>query len=1132
MKALKYYMVISLWLVASLASAQITRISGTVSDDFDVLPGVNIVEIDASNRMVNATVSDMNGNFVLPIKSQKNKVRFSYMGFKTVTLPINKTVFKLKMEENAKQLQTVEVKAKKKMKTSGLAIPEREVSFSAQGISAKEFEGLGITSVDEALQGRIAGLDIVANSGDLGSGSSMRLRGASTVSTLSSNEPLIVVNGNVWNVDLSDFDSSTANEEKFAQLLNVNTEDIEDIKVLKDATATAIWGSQGANGVIEITTKRGHRGAPQVSYSLKMTMTHQPKGVDMLNGDQYTMLLKEAYFNPKQETLIGQVQELNYNENDSEFLMFNKNTDWVDLVQQNGLRQNHYVSISGGDEKTLFRISGGFDHETGTIIKQKLNRFSTRMALDYYVNDRIKIISNFALTYTKNNRNYEGLLDIARRKMPNLSPYRYLRDANGNEYNTGEYYIVPRYAFTNHGALDAESTGPFSKYFNDQRDMHNPLAVAEYATNDQTTYDITPELELEYKLLGLDDSSTQLRYNGRVVMNIYNDYTDRNFPRSLVSTPYYDVGSANSYSRKNLAFTTTHTLTFQPHFKNEDHYLLAMGRFQLVSGSSSSQSSDVYRLPNDLKSVTSGGYITGLGSGFSEWRSLYYTFSTHYSYKSRYMIDFSMRVDATTKFGPNNRWGYFPGISGRWNIIDEPFMKWAREKLKMSMLSIRPGWGLVGNPPTADYLYMNTFSSGATYLNTVAMNPNGLKLTDLKWENKYTWNVGFDIAFFDDRLKFVLDLYHQTTKDMLMANAGIPSSNGWSGLSIRNVGDMVNKGWEFQILGDRLFKIGKFSMDVNVNFANNKNTITKMDPLILESLNIDWKEENGSLLQRVQIDNPFGSIYGFRSKGVYQYDYNTARNIARGTMPQSLSNYGSLQECLNAGITFPVVVNENGQWVADAEGDPIQQRFCYKAETDQGYKFRGGDAIYEDVNHDGNINQLDLVYLGNSLPKLTGGFGFKLHLDRWTLNAQFNYRIDYDIVNMARLNMEAMTSNNNQSQAVNYRWRKEGDQTTIPRALNNNMAANYNTLISDRFVEDGTFLRLNYLQLRYDFNPKLLKKWHLRQLNVYASANNLFCLTKYSGVDPEMGYGGYGVTTDNNPTPRSKSYTIGLTIGF
>ena len=1124
MKAIKYIITCCLLLTSTLAMAQISRISGTVSDEFDVLPGASVREVDASNRIVNATATDMNGNFVLPIKSTKNKITISFMGFKTQTLPINKTVYKITMEDATKTMKEVVKVAPKKVKTSGLEIPEREVSFATQGISAKEFEGLGITSVDEALQGRIAGLDIVANSGDLGAGTSMRLRGASTVSTLTSNEPLIVVNGNVWNVDLSDFDTATANDEKFAQLLNVNTEDIEDIQVLKDAAATAIWGSQGANGVIEIKTKRGRRGAPQVTYSVKMTMTHQPEGIKLLNGDQYTMLLKESYFNPQQQTYVGRIQELNYDENYSEFLMFNKNTDWVDLVKQNGLRQNHYVSVSGGDEKTLFRISGGYDHETGTIIEQKLNRFSTRMALDYYVNDRIKIMSNFSLTYTKNNRNYDGLLGIAYTKMPNLSPYRWLRDENGNEYNTGEYYIVPQYAFTGYGQLTAAQSGNF----NDQRDSHNPLASAKYAKNIQTTYDISPELELEYKLLGLDDDHTQLRYNGRVVMNVYNDYTDQNFPRSLLSNNYHDIGRAYSYSRKNLAFTTTHTLTFRPHFNNEDHALMALGRFQLVSGSSSNQSTDINRLPDRLGSVTAGGNVTGMGSGFSEWRSLYWTFSTHYAFKSRYVIDYSMRADATTKFGQNSRWGIFPAISGKWIISDEPWMKGVREKIKMNEFAVRPGWGYTGNAPGQDYLYLNTYSSGVRYLNQVVMNPSGLKLTDFRWEQVYTWNLGIDLKFFDDRFKVVVDLYRRITKDMLLPEALIPTSNGWNNLRFRNVGNMKNEGWELQFLGERLLKKGKFYMDAYINFANNINVITKMDPLVLKTFNHDWTEGNRSVLQRVQLNNPFGSIYGFRSKGVYQYNYNTARDIARADQANGTN---VLQENINAGKTYPIAIGASGNYVKDAKGDPVQMRFCYKPETNSGYYFKGGDAIYEDVNNDGNINQSDLVYLGNSLPRLTGGFGFTLHYDRWALRANFNYRIDYDILNMARLDMEAMVSNNNQSQAVNYRWRKEGDVTSIPRAMFGN-SSNYNTLISDRFVEDGSFLRLNYLQLNYSFDPKVLKNWHLKTLNFYASANNLFCLTKYSGVDPEIGYGGYGVTTDSSKTPRSKSYTVGVTIGF
>lgn len=1098
MKNLKYFILICCLAIASAVSAQgITSISGTVSDSFGPVMGAAVVEQDGSNRNISATVTDMNGNFTLKIKNPKNKLKISFVGLKTQVLPINKRVYKIMLEENVVAIKDVTVTAKRIMETSGLAIPEREVSFAAQTIDAKEFEGLGLTSVDEALQGRISGLDIVANSGNLGSGTSMRLRGASTISTVCSTEPLIVVNGDVWNVDQTDFDVNTANDEKFAQLLNINPEDIQKISVLKDAAATAIWGSQGANGVIEITTKRGHRGKPRLTYSCRLTATYQPDGVDLLTGDQYTMLLKEAYFNPQQNDAAANIPEISYlgpTGGFSEWQMFNNNTDWVKEVKQVGLRQNHYISVTGGDDKAVFRISGGYDRETGSIIEQQLDRFSTRLALDYYVSDRIKIISDFSLTYTDNQRNSDDLLSIAYRKMPNLAIYE--EDANGN--STGRYYQM----------LQSDD----KNVLNDQRGLVNPLASAEYAVNRYKTYAIDPKLELQYDLLGVDDTQHRLTYNGRVVMNVWNAYTDTYYPRELSTKEWNaDVSKASTASNKSLAFTTTHTLTFVPHFNNEDHSLMAMGRFQLVSGTSSDQSTNVAGLPNGIEAPSAGNINPGMSSGFGQWRSMYYTFSTHYAYKSRYMFDVSVRMDGTTKFGPSKRWGVFPAVSGRWNIIDEPWMEGTRKWL--SMLSIRPGWGLVGNQPTVDYLYVNQYGTDNVYLGSSAMKPNNLKLTTLRWESKYTWNVGFDLGFFNNKLTMDINLYTQTTKDMLMGNVRIPSISGFSTLSYMNVGDMNNKGWEFNILGNKFIEKGKFSMDMNITFANNRNVITKMDPIVLETLNYDWVPENAKLLQRVQIDNPFGAIYGFRYKGVYSY------------------NYDSYEKALAEGKTAPIVYNANGEIIRDQNGDPLQMKFNYGEGSE--YNFKGGDAIYEDVNHDGNINQLDIVYLGNSLPKLTGGFGFKFNYGRWSLNAQFNYRIDYDVVNMARLNMESMTSNNNQSQAVNYRWRKEGDVTSIPRALIGNQGiANYNTMISDRFVEDGTFLRLNYLQLSYSFPQNMVKKIGLNELRFYASANNLFCLTKYSGVDPELGYGGYGVTTDNAQTPRAKSYTFGITVGF
>ena len=1114
-------------LASTLVRAQITRVSGTVSDEFGELPGVAIKEIDPSNRVVSSTVTDGNGNFTMTLKDgKKNKLVFSCVGMKPhVIQPITKQVYKITMGADVKVMKEAVVTAKKMAKTSGLAIPEREVSFAAQGLDAKEFEGLGITSVDEALQGRIAGLDIVATSGNLGGGSQMRLRGVSTISTLTSNEPLIVVNGDIASdIDLTDFDVATATDEKFAELLKVNTEDILDIKVLKDASATAIWGMRGANGVIEITTKRGSRGPARVSYSGKVTINDKNRPVKLLNGDQYTMMLKEAYFNPRLSDTDGDIPELNYDYTGfSEAYMYDNNTDWTKLVSQLGVRQNHYISVTGGDDKTLFRVSGGYDHETGNIIEQKLDRFSTRMALDYYVSDRIKIISDFSLTYTNNKRNYDGLWGIAMVKMPNLSPYyEYENGVPSDDY----YFMLQKGAFasTNNDKLD------------DQRGLANPLASAKLAMSKQRTYDLAPKLELEYKLLGLDDSKHQLKYNGVVFINVHNEYNDRDYPRELSTANFLDTHTAYSRSAKSLSFTTRHTLNYIPHFKNEDHTMTMLARFELTSGSSSSQNTDAYRLPTGVTSPSAGGIISGMSSDYGQWRGLMYMYSGHYSYKGRYSLDGTIRMDGTTRFGPNKRWLYSPAISARWNIIDESFMQKVRDKARMSMLGLSAGWGRVGNPPGSDYLYMNKYSAGSSYLGRTSMTSSGLKLVNLGPEHVTSYNLGLNLGFFDDRITFRLDLYSRLTTDMMMYGA-IPNSTGYSGIT-KNVGDMKNNGWEFNINGSRLLKKGKFSLDFYVNFANNRNVITRMDENVLESLNSDFARKNASVLQRVQIDNPFGAIYGFRCEGTYQYNFTTAQKIAKGTfMPEELAakGYQTLQDCVDGGVTFPIALNADKKIVFNEKGEPLQMMFCYTEGQSLG-KFNGGDAMYEDVNHDGQINELDIVYLGNSLPKLTGGFGFTLNYGHWKLSTQFNYRVDYDVYNLARLNVESMNSNNNQSEAVNHRWRREGNGgygSYIPRALSGFYTSNYNTLVSDRFIEDASFLRLNYLQLSYSFDSSLIKKWHLNQLKLYASARNLFCLTKYSGVDPEVSYGGMSISTDNANTPaHAKAYTIGLNIEF
>lgn len=1103
---LRHIIMVLLCLMTMGASAQITAVHGTVSDEFGEITGASVCEIDGTGRIIEATVTDLNGNFSMKIRNTKDKIRFSYVGCKSQTLPIDRDEYAvtLKSETNLKEITVV---AKRRVNGGGLSIPEREISFASQSISTKEFEGLGMNTIDEALQGRISGLDIVSMSGNLGSGTTMRLRGSSSISTLTNSNPLIVVNGNTWNVDMSNFDMSSANDEQFAQLLNINPEDIEELTVLKDAAATAIYGSQGANGVIEIKTKRGKRGAPRISYSLRLTGTYQPKGYKLLSGDDYTMLLKEAYFNPEQKDGAANIPEINYDPTFSEYEQYNNNTDWQDAVTQLGLRQNHYVSVTGGGEKASFRIAGGFDNETGSVIKQHLQRFSTRVSLDYFVSERIKISTNFSMTYTKNKRNYDALLPLAYKKMPNMSIYE--QDPVTGE-NTNRYYQMLQ-------------TAP-EVFKDDQKKYVNPVASANLAKNDQRTYDITPEFQLNYHLLGLDEEHHQLNWEGRVYMNIFNDYVDKMYPSELVTIPWKDgVNLAYGGSTKNVSFTTKQTLTFIPHFTNKDHSLMMLGRFELTSGNSNGQGTDKYGLSSGTGSVDAEGMIKSLSSSFAQWRSMYYTFSTHYAYKGRYMFDFSVRADGTTKFGPDRRWGYFPAVSGRWNIVDEPWMKATNNWL--SMLSARVSWGKVGNQPGQDYLYESKYGSTDRYLDMAAMRPLNIRLTDLRWETKATWDIGMDLGLWNDKLVFALEWYDAKTSDMLMKDVRIPSNSGFYTKAYANVGSMRNRGWEFNINTNHLIQAGKkFWVDLNATFANNKNEILTMDENVLKSLNTDFNfDGNRVTLQRVQLHNPFGAIYGFRYKGVYQYQYETFLNM---TDAERL-------DFIASGKTAPVAMTAEGKVIYDDEGEPVRMMYNFSNDgTGKNYKFKGGDAMYEDVNNDGNINALDIVYLGSSLPKLTGGFGFNINYNRWKLNAQFNYRIGNKILNLARLDAEAMINNNNQSQAVNYRWRKEGDVTSIPRAMYGK-GTNYNTLVSDRFVENGSFLRLNYLQLSYSFDPKFVKKAiGLSGLRFYASANNLFCLTKYTGVDPEIGYGSYGAATDNGQTPRCKSYTLGITVDF
>ena len=536
---IKKLLLIALAVVVSQAvMAQGVRISGTVTDNEGPVMMGNVVERDANNRIVSAAQTDFNGNFSMQIKSTKNKLVVSYVGDKTKVLPIgNQTVFKVKLEPENTTLKEVKVVGRR-TNSGGLTIQKKEITTASQTFNMESVEGLAFTSADEALQGEIAGLDIVSNSGNLGAGTTMRLRGVTTIT--GDANPLIVVDDKIFDNPDENFDFQNADEEAYASLLSVNVEDIASITVLKDAAATAVWGSKGSNGVLLITTKHGTRGKPRVNFSYKLTGTWQPKGYTLLNGDDYTMLMKEEFYNPSQlSTATTNVAELNYDASGfNEYQNWNNNTDWVDAVTQFGAMHDYNVNLTGGGQKATFRISAGYKHQSGTIIKQKFQQFTTRLVLDYNVSDRIRFSTNFALTYTGNNKNYgNNILSLAQKMAPNMSIFR--QDDQGND--TGEYYIMNPYQ-----SGRTPYDGNYSSY--ELREIYklgNPVAIANQAWAKENTYRLTPDFSIKYELLGTEAQTSRLTLNGRVDFDIYANSSPSYYPASLSSQKWAGTNDYN-----------------------------------------------------------------------------------------------------------------------------------------------------------------------------------------------------------------------------------------------------------------------------------------------------------------------------------------------------------------------------------------------------------------------------------------------------------------------------------------------------------------------------------------------------------------------------------------------------------
>jgi TonB-linked SusC/RagA family outer membrane protein len=1088
------FLLLSFSLIAVSASAQSkVIIRGTIVDKQtrENLPFVNIVEMDKDNRFVSAGQTDSDGKFVIKISNEPGtKLSFSYIGYEKQTIPVGTTsVFNILLQPNEKQLKEVAVVGRKSVNDGMMNIKERNMTVAYSKINAKDLEDLQVTSIDDALQGRMAGVDIVASSGEPGAGMSIRIRGTTSIN--SSSDPLIVVDGIPLETEIDEsFDFATADEEQYATLLNVAPADIEEIVVLKDAAATAIWGSRGANGVLQIKTKRGTIGKPKVQYSFKGTAVKPQDAIPTLSGDQYTTLIMEAKQNTA-EAGVGTVMnplddpEFFYDpKNPYYYYNFGQNTDWADAVTKDGFTHDHTVSLTGGGEKARYRMSLGYLSQDGTVIGQSYERLTSRVNLDYFVSDKVRFSADIAYTYGDKKGNYASdVLSKSYTKMPNQSIYEYTLDGE-----ITSVYFSPE--TTPQGTWNATK----------DEGIYNTVAMATSSTNRVLSERIVPTLTVQYQIL-----PETFRYQLDVAFDINNTKTNKFLPQIATGSSWYEssVNRSSDTESKSFAIQTFNKLYWTPKL-GEDHELVALAAFTTKDSRSESQgrvSSNTASIflqdtPNSNYSGTEG---TGISSSSSQVRTMSLLANVNYAWLDRYIFGSSVGYEGNSKFGINYRYGLFPSFSARWRISNEPFMKSFDH---LNELSLRASYGINGNAPKGNYLSYSMYDTYSyQYMGQNGVYAENMSLDNLRWEKATQYNLGLNYVGFNNRINIDLEVYRKRTSDLYFKDVALPSTSGYSDINM-NVGTMDNQGWEFSVMTTP-FRSKDWKVDFNFNIARSVNIIRELSEYI--SLESGVTTTNGQYLSVIEIGQPLGSFYGYVYDGVY---LNESETIAK---------------------------DKNGGDIYDIDGNPVYMKFGYPSID---YQFQAGDARYKDINNDGNINDLDIVYLGDANPLFTGGFGPTVTYKNWTLASYFYFRYGNEIVNYTRMEMENMYDYDNQSTAVLRRWKRpyenaeDAPDNLLPRAL---FGSGYNWLGSSRYVEDGSFLRWKSLTISYRFPKQWLKRFGISDLKLNFTAQNIHVWTNYTGMDPEVSISStdiYTIGYDKTRSPKAKEFALGATISF
>ncbi|MBR0110187.1 MAG: TonB-dependent receptor [Bacteroidales bacterium] len=1077
----KLFTCLAALLVSVTLMAQ-TKVTGVVKDAAGPVIGAAVVEQGTSN----GTTTDFDGRFELTVKEGAT-LEVSSIGYKTAEIKVGtKTYFEVILEEDSLFLDDVVVVGYGTMKRSDL-------SGASVSMKEEDLRGSIISSLDQTLQGRAAGVTAVQTSGAPGSSSSIRVRGQATVNANA--EPLYVIDGVIvqgGGNSGSDFGLGDAlgngRVSTISPLSTINPADIVSMEILKDASATAIYGAQGANGVVLITTKHGKAGDAKFTYDGMVAASRQTSRIQMLNLRQFA-----EYYNDMVN--IGEVEA---NPLYADPSLLGKGTNWQDEVFRTAFQHQHQVSATGGTDKVQYYVSGSYMNQEGTIIGSQFDRFSVRTNLDAQLKEWFKLGVNAAYSRTHDNLKLadgqEGVIFYSLSSLPDIPVY----DIDGN------YSTVVREGYN----------------------TKNPVALAMYNEN---------LLERQKLNGGIYAELTPIKhftFRSEVGFDISSSEADTYKPKISLGT--FQQGSNQISQQRNGStyWSWKNYLTYNNTFGK--HSVTAMigqeaweSRWDYLRAASSDLPSDEI---HSIGLATSKSPTIGGGFGSSAMAS-FFTRET-YNYDNRYLLTYTFRYDGSSNFGPENRWAGFHSLAGSWRFTNEAFYP-AEMKDILSDGKIRIGWGQTGNSNIGSGAWESGMSKMPSALGD-SQRPSNISNIFVHWEKQEQTNLGIDLNFLQNRFNLTIDMYQKISRDMLMSMT-LPSymgtqGNGSSALAAPkgNFGSIRNRGLEITLDThpiDREF----FSWDSNFQISFNKNKLIALDGSANAQL-VGYGQWN-DIVSVTEIGESLYNFYGYKVVGVYK----DMDDILNSPTPEK----------------FPEIKKD------EAGND-------YYA-FDRNTTVWPGDLKFEDVNKDGKINELDRTNIGSPLPKFTfgwtntfrfGNFDLSVFLNGSYGNKVLNYNLlgqgwnglvhmnsvwynqHISITDRARL--EVIDPEKEYKAGESWQWdvtnvRVSNPNTKTPRPTIAD--PNDNDRLSDRYVEDGSYIRVKNITLGYTLPKSMLEKIHFDNVRVYMNIQNLYTLTRYQGFDPEVGASTqdstgltFGVDNGRYPSPMTCSFGVNLTF--